>query len=179
MSEPLYRLTVSEASELLANREITSVELTRAVLDRISAVEEDVKAYLLVAPEEALNQARAADERLERAGKRGDPIPPLLGIPGAIKDAICTKGMETTCGSRILEGYVPPYDATAVARLREAGAVVLGKANTDEFAMGSSTGTLGFLPDAESVGPLSRSGRIERGAGGRRGRRRSPVRAGN
>ncbi|MFQ5944758.1 MAG: Asp-tRNA(Asn)/Glu-tRNA(Gln) amidotransferase subunit GatA [Anaerolineae bacterium] len=146
MSEPLYRLTVSEARELLAEGEITSVELTQAVLDRISAVEEDVKAYLLVAPEEALDQARAADQRLVEARKRRDPIPALLGVPGAIKDAICTKGMETTCGSRILQGYVPPYDATAVARLREAGAVVLGKANTDEFAMGSSTEHSGFHP---------------------------------
>lgn len=146
MSEPLYFHSVSEARDLLARGELTSVELTESVLDRISAVEEEVQAFLLVAPEQALDQARAADERLVRLRKEGAPIPDLLGIPGAIKDVICTRGMETTCGSRILEGYVPPYDATTVARLRESGAVLLGKANTDEFAMGSSTEHSGFHP---------------------------------
>jgi aspartyl-tRNA(Asn)/glutamyl-tRNA(Gln) amidotransferase subunit A len=130
----LYELTIHEASERLAAGEFTAVELTEAVLERIVAVDNDVKAYLTLTPEAALAQAQAADER--RSQRENGP---LLGIPLAIKDVLCTKGITTTCGSRILENFVPPYDATAVARLEAAGAVLLGKTNTDEFAMGSST----------------------------------------
>jgi len=130
----LYELTIHEASERLAAGECTAVELTEAMLERIVAVDNDVKAYLTLTPEAALAQAQAADERRSQ-GENG----PLLGIPLAIKDVLCTKGITTTCGSRILENFVPPYDATAVARLKAAGAVLLGKTNTDEFAMGSST----------------------------------------
>ncbi len=113
---------------------LTSVELTQAVLNRIVDVENQVQAYLTLAPEWALDQARQADERRTR----GEDAP-LLGVPLAIKDVLCVKGLPCTCGSRILEEFVPPYSATAVERLREAGAVILGKTNTDEFAMGSST----------------------------------------
>jgi aspartyl-tRNA(Asn)/glutamyl-tRNA(Gln) amidotransferase subunit A len=130
----LYELTIHEAGDRMATGEFSSVELTEAVLDRIVAVDNDVKAYLTLTPETALEQAGAADER--RASGESNP---LLGIPLAIKDVLCTKGIPTTCGSRILESFVPPYDATAVARLKTAGAVILGKTNTDEFAMGSST----------------------------------------
>jgi aspartyl-tRNA(Asn)/glutamyl-tRNA(Gln) amidotransferase subunit A len=136
----LYQLTIHEARDRLANGEFTAVELAEAVLERTIAVDNDVRAYLTLTPEGALGQARVADER-RAAGENT----PLLGIPLAIKDVLCTEGIHTTCGSRILEDFVPPYDATAVARLRAAGAVLLGKTNTDEFAMGSSTENSAFL----------------------------------
>jgi aspartyl-tRNA(Asn)/glutamyl-tRNA(Gln) amidotransferase subunit A len=136
----LYELTIHEASRRLAAGEFTAVELTEAVLERIVAVDNDVKAYLTLTPEAALEQAQAADQRRE-AGENG----PLLGIPLAIKDVLCTKDITTTCGSRILEPFVSPYDATVVARLKAAGAVLLGKTNTDEFAMGSSTENSAFF----------------------------------
>ena len=134
MSTNLYWLTIHQAQTRLRAGDISSVELTQAVLDRILAVDNDLRAYLSLLPEEALAQAEAADRR--RAA--GDDTP-VLGVPLAIKDVLCTQGVTTTCGSRILENFAPPYDATAVAKLRAAGAVFLGKTNTDEFAMGSST----------------------------------------
>lgn len=130
----LYELTIHQAREMLREKRVTAVELTRAVLDRIEATQDRVKAYLTVTPESALAQAAEADKRLA-AGE--DTL--VLGIPLALKDVLCTKGTPTTCGSRILEGFDPPYDATVVKKLRAAGAVILGKTNTDEFAMGSST----------------------------------------
>jgi aspartyl-tRNA(Asn)/glutamyl-tRNA(Gln) amidotransferase subunit A len=135
----LYALSVAEARRLLKNREITSTELTRAVLDRIAAAEGRVNAFLTVTAEDALDQAAAAD-RLLAAG----PCGPLNGIPVAFKDVMCTRGIRTTCGSKILANFIPPYDATVVARLRQEGAVVVGKLNMDEFAMGSSTENSGF-----------------------------------
>ncbi|MEA3407552.1 MAG: Asp-tRNA(Asn)/Glu-tRNA(Gln) amidotransferase subunit GatA [Chloroflexota bacterium] len=136
----LHELTIHQAHELLRKKEISSVELTEAVLERIEAVEDDVRAYLHLTPERALKDAEAADAR--RAGGKDHP---LLGVPLAIKDVLSTKGVETTCGSRILKGYIPPFDATCVANLRQAGAVFLGKTNTDEFAMGSSTENSGYF----------------------------------
>jgi aspartyl-tRNA(Asn)/glutamyl-tRNA(Gln) amidotransferase subunit A len=130
----LYDLTIHESLDLMRRGELTCVELTQAVLDRIVAVENHVRAYLTLAPEWALEQARSADE--SRARGEGAA---LLGVPLAIKDVICVEGLPCTCGSRILENFTPPYSATAVERLRAAGCVILGKTNTDEFAMGSST----------------------------------------
>ncbi|MDW8316936.1 MAG: Asp-tRNA(Asn)/Glu-tRNA(Gln) amidotransferase subunit GatA [Anaerolineae bacterium] len=131
-------MTVRQAADLLRRRAISAVELTQAVLDRIYAVDNAVKAYLTLAPESALEEAAVADRALAAADV-DTPLPPLLGVPLAIKDVILVEGMPATAGSRILEDFVPPYEATAVRKLRQAGAVILGKTNTDEFAMGSST----------------------------------------
>ncbi len=127
-------LTIDEAHQMLKNGEISSVELTRAYLERIEALDGAIQAYLTVTADLALEQALRADAR-RKAGEDS----PLLGIPLAYKDVLCTEGVETTCGSKILKGYVPPYSATAVGRLESQGAVMLGKTNMDEFAMGSST----------------------------------------
>jgi aspartyl-tRNA(Asn)/glutamyl-tRNA(Gln) amidotransferase subunit A len=130
----LTTLTIGEVHALLKKGEISSVELTNAYLNRIAALDGQIKAYLTVTDTQALAQAREADAR--RA--RGEDTP-LLGIPLAYKDVLCTRGVQTTCGSKILEGYRPPYTATAIRKLEALGAVMLGKTNMDEFAMGSST----------------------------------------
>ena len=132
-------LTLTQARRMLRAGEITAVELTQAHLDRIQALEPDIHAFLTVTAERALAAAEQADRRLAA----GDDSP-LLGIPLAIKDVLATEGVPTTCGSRILEGFVPPYTGTAVQKLFDAGAVMLGKTNTDEFAMGSSTENSGY-----------------------------------
>jgi len=129
----LFEQTIHQLHDLLRNREVSSVELTHNILDRIDTVEDKVSAYITQSREQALEQAAAADKMLA-AGSGG----PLCGIPLAIKDVMCTKGVRTTCGSRILESFVPPYDATVVRKLKEQGAPMLGKVSMDEFAMGSS-----------------------------------------
>ncbi len=129
----LYELTIKKAHMLLKKKEISSRELTRAVLDRIDAVEKHVGAYITLDSEMALAQAKIADKEISQGN-----ILPLTGIPMAIKDLMCTKGLRTTCASRILENFVPPYDATVVKKLKTQGAVIVGKSNMDEFAMGSS-----------------------------------------
>jgi aspartyl-tRNA(Asn)/glutamyl-tRNA(Gln) amidotransferase subunit A len=131
----LTRRTAADLAQALAAGETTSEELTRVHLDRIGAVDGAVHAFLHVDPDGAIEAARASDERRSS----GAPASALDGIPVAVKDVLVTRGLPTTCGSRILEGWVPPYDATVVARLRAAGLPILGKTNMDEFAMGSST----------------------------------------
>lgn len=130
----LHELTIAAAQAKLQSGELSSVELTRAVLARIEAVEPKVDAYLTVTAEIALEMAAAADARLAR----GEGAP-LTGIPLGIKDLICTAGIPTTCASRILENFIPPYDATVIQRLKAQDAVLVGKLNMDEFAMGSTT----------------------------------------
>ncbi|GHJ31603.1 Asp-tRNA(Asn)/Glu-tRNA(Gln) amidotransferase subunit GatA [Streptomyces hygroscopicus subsp. hygroscopicus] len=138
----LTRLTAAETAARIASGEVTAVEVTEAHLARIEAVDEKVHAFLHVDREGALAQARAVDEKRER----GEELGPLAGVPLALKDIFTTKGMPTTVGSKILEGWIPPYDATLTQRLREADVVVLGKTNMDEFAMGSSTENSAFGP---------------------------------
>jgi len=137
----LSRLTIHTARELLQKGEITASELTSAVLKRIESVEPRVNAYLTLVADRAMEQARDADAewaKHRREGKGGE-TPPLLGIPMAIKDEILTRGVKTTAGSKILNNFIPPYDATVMEKLNAAGAILIGKTNQDEFAMGSST----------------------------------------
>lgn len=140
----LNSLTIHALSEKLSKKEVSSVEATKAYLERIGAVDTRIKAFLIVTADEALRQAEEADKR--RA--QNNNVTPLTGVPVSVKDIFCTKGIRTTCASKILEGFVPPYDSTVVARLKEAGAVILGKNNMDEFAMGSSTENSAFQKTA-------------------------------
>ncbi len=135
----LYELSIGQAAEALKSGETTSKELTESCLKRISAVEEKVKGFISIDEEGALEQAIQADDERQK----GD-VDVLCGIPLSIKDLLCTKGTKTTCGSNMLENFVPPYDATAVGKLRDKGAVIVGKSSMDEFAMGSTSETCAF-----------------------------------
>ncbi len=130
----LYELTAHELGDMLKSKQISATELTQSVLDKIDVTEEKIGGYVTVTKDVALESAKQADERISKGENS-----PLLGIPVAVKDNICTKDILTTCSSKMLYNFVPPYDATVVTKLKENGAVILGKANMDEFAMGSST----------------------------------------
>ena len=134
--------TATEMADSLAKGETTSVELTQAHLDRVKAVDGQVKAFLHVDSEGALAQAKEVDAR--RA--KGEKLSPIAGIPLALKDVLAQKGVPTTAGSKILQGWLPPYDSTVVSKLKSAGVVIMGKTNMDEFAMGSSTENSGYGP---------------------------------
>jgi aspartyl-tRNA(Asn)/glutamyl-tRNA(Gln) amidotransferase subunit A len=137
----LHTLTIREAHKLLTSKKISSFELTQAMLDRIHDVDKKVKSYVTVTDDLALEQAKQADERIAK----GENVTPLTGIPFAMKDCISTRGVRTTCSSKILENYVPQYNATVTNKLAGAGAVLVGKTNMDEFGMGSSCENSAFF----------------------------------
>ena len=138
----LHQLTIHEAHELLKRRKISSLELTKSILKRIAEIEGKVRACVTIAEDIALKEAEKVDDYIKTVHE----ITPLTGIPTLIKDVICTKGIRTTCGSKMLEDFVPPYDATVIEKLKAQKAIIVGKTNMDEFAMGSSTEHSAFFP---------------------------------
>lgn len=155
-----HELTIADAKKMLLERKITSVELTSKLLDRIELYDNEIASFITVDRDLALEQAKASDKKI-LSGETGA----LTGIPIALKDLLCTKGMKTTCGSQILDNFVPQYDGTVVKKIKEAGAVIIGKTNLDEFAMGSSTENSSYkittnpwnktyVPGGQAAGPL-------------------------
>ncbi len=163
----MHEWTLLDAAKAVRDKEISSRELTRALLSRIERINPKINAYVTVLPEAAMREAAARDEEIARGIVRG----PLHGVPVAIKDIFCTKGIRTTCASRILKDFDPPYDATVVERIRSAGAVLLGKQNMDEFAMGSST-------EMSCFGPVLNPWATDRIPGGSSGGTAAAVAAG-
>jgi aspartyl-tRNA(Asn)/glutamyl-tRNA(Gln) amidotransferase subunit A len=159
--------TISTVREALTTKQLSARELTKAFYERIDHENPKLNAYLALSPERAYAQA----DRVDAAIAKGDPLPPLAGIPVALKDVLSTAGVRTTCGSKILETYTPPYDATAVARLDAAGAILLGKTNCDEFAMGSSN-------ENSAYGPVRNPVSLDRVPGGSSGGSAAVVAAG-
>src|SRR5680860_995920 len=138
----LNQLTAHEVDSLIKKKKITAYEAMQDIFNQIDKVDNLIKAFLIINREEALRQAKGIDTKV----KNGEELPPLAGVAVAIKDIIATRGTETTCGSKILKGFIPPYNATVINRLKEAGATIIGKTNMDEFAMGSSTENSAFGP---------------------------------
>jgi len=138
----LNRLTAHEVINLIKKKKVTAFEVIQDIYNQIDKFDNIIKAFLILNRKEAFQQAKEIDVKV----KNGEELPPLPGVAVAIKDIITTKGLETTCGSKILEGFIPPYNATVINRLKEAGAIIIGKTNMDEFAMGSSTENSAFGP---------------------------------
>ncbi len=134
--------SASEIAELVTTGEISAIEILERYLNHIEQYEKDVHAFNLV----TIDEARAAAEETDKLIAKGEKVGPLAGVPVAVKDNLCTEGIPTTASSKILEGWKPPYDATVVKKLKEAGATIVGKTNLDEFAMGSSTENSAFGP---------------------------------
>src|SRR5713226_9753316 len=135
-------LTIESARTAVVRREVAATALAQKFYRKIEADDPAIHAYLTLCRDRALSQAA----RIDALAEKGDPLPPLAGVPIAIKDVLMTRGVRTSAGSKVLEHYIPPYDCSAVARLEEAGALVLGKTNCDEFAMGSSTENSAYGP---------------------------------